>query len=252
MVRVCFWRQKYATINTKALFLWIRQKPAGRCTAMPNREGGYGGYQSSQPQQNRMPRKVNAPGSGKVRRGVDPRPWGTAPPAAAHPARRSSHRSRRRAAVQRNARRSSGSPCTGQHPPAAAVGLSCAAAQPGQRAASPPILQTAPAGPAGNPCGHSGGHSAVGRGDYPAAAKQQSCGKCAGWHRADRPPAAVAPCPMPTAMAPATAAQALTGEPLARCSRPKPILTPLPRRPRHGAGVWPGEHRLVFRCGIFG
>ena len=39
---------------------------------MPNREGGYGGYQSSQPQQNRMPRKVNAPGSGKVRRGVDP------------------------------------------------------------------------------------------------------------------------------------------------------------------------------------
>lgn len=34
---------------------------------MPNREGGYGGYQSSQPQQNRMPRKVNAPGSGKVR-----------------------------------------------------------------------------------------------------------------------------------------------------------------------------------------
>ena len=36
----------------KALFLWIRQKPAGRCTAMPNREGGYGGYQSSQPQQN--------------------------------------------------------------------------------------------------------------------------------------------------------------------------------------------------------
>ena len=33
---------------------------------MPNREGGYGGYQSSQPQQNRMPRKVNAPGSGKV------------------------------------------------------------------------------------------------------------------------------------------------------------------------------------------
>ena len=37
---------------------------------MPNREGGYGGYQSSQPQQNRMPRKVNAPGSGKVRRGV--------------------------------------------------------------------------------------------------------------------------------------------------------------------------------------
>ena len=25
---------------------------------MPNREGGYGGYQSSQPQQNRMPRKV--------------------------------------------------------------------------------------------------------------------------------------------------------------------------------------------------
>ena len=35
---------------------------------MPNREGGYGGYQSSQPQQNRMPRKVNAPGSGKVRR----------------------------------------------------------------------------------------------------------------------------------------------------------------------------------------
>ena len=39
---------------------------------MPNREGGYGGYQSSQPQQNRMPRKVNAPGSGKVRRGLDP------------------------------------------------------------------------------------------------------------------------------------------------------------------------------------
>ena len=39
---------------------------------MPNREGGYGGYQSSRPQQNRMPRKVNAPGSGKVRRGVDP------------------------------------------------------------------------------------------------------------------------------------------------------------------------------------
>ena len=37
---------------------------------MPNREGGYGGYQSSQPQQNRMPRKVNAPGSGKVRRAV--------------------------------------------------------------------------------------------------------------------------------------------------------------------------------------
>ena len=37
---------------------------------MPNREGGYGGYQSSQPQQNRMPRKVNAPGSGKVRRGA--------------------------------------------------------------------------------------------------------------------------------------------------------------------------------------
>ena len=30
---------------------------------MPNREGGYGGYQSSQPQQNRMPRKVNAPGT---------------------------------------------------------------------------------------------------------------------------------------------------------------------------------------------
>ena len=27
---------------------------------MPNREGGYGGYQSSQPQQNRMSRKVNA------------------------------------------------------------------------------------------------------------------------------------------------------------------------------------------------
>ena len=43
---------------------------------MPNREGGYAGGsgapQSSQPQQNRMPRKVNAPGSGKVRRGVDP------------------------------------------------------------------------------------------------------------------------------------------------------------------------------------
>ena len=39
---------------------------------MPNREGGYGGYQSSRPQQNRMPRKVNAPGSSKVRRGVDP------------------------------------------------------------------------------------------------------------------------------------------------------------------------------------
>ena len=38
---------------------------------MPNREGGYGGYQSSQPQQNRMPRKVNAPGSGKVRRHLD-------------------------------------------------------------------------------------------------------------------------------------------------------------------------------------
>ena len=56
MVRACFWRQKYATINTKALFLWIRQKPAGRCTAMPNREGGYGGYQSSQPQQNRRTR----------------------------------------------------------------------------------------------------------------------------------------------------------------------------------------------------
>ena len=71
---------------------------------MPNREGGYGGYQSSQPQQNRMPRKVNAPGSGKVRRGG---------PAAAR--------------------------APGSTPPAAAVVLSCAAAQPGQRAASPPM-----------------------------------------------------------------------------------------------------------------
>ena len=133
MVRACFWRQKYATINTKALFLWIRQKPAGRCTAMPNREGGYGGYQSSQPQQNRMPRKVNAPGSGKVRRGVDPAGLGAQRPRSGPPARRSSHRSRRAAAIQRNARRPSRSPCTGQHP---------------ARSSGRPIMRSSPTGAA--------------------------------------------------------------------------------------------------------
>ena len=119
-------------------------------------------------------------------RGGSGGPWGTAPPAAAHPPGA--------AATGAAAPPYSGTPggpaaarAPGSTPPAAAVVLSCAAAQPGQRAASPPMLQTAPAGPAGDPCGHSGGHSAVGRGDYPAAAKQQSCGKCAGWHRADRP-----------------------------------------------------------------
>lgn len=100
---------------------------------MPNREGGYGGYQSSQPQQNRMPRKVNAPGSGKVRRGVDPAGLGAQRPRSGPPARRSSHRSRRRAAVQRNARRPSRSPCTGQHP---------------ARSSGRPIMRSSPTGAA--------------------------------------------------------------------------------------------------------
>ena len=99
---------------------------------MPNREGGYGGYQSSQPQQNRMPRKVNAPGSGKVRRGVDPAGLGAQRPPQ-RPARRSSHRSRRAAAVQRNARRPSRSPCTGQHP---------------ARSSGRPIMRSSPTGAA--------------------------------------------------------------------------------------------------------
>lgn len=43
---------------------------------MPNREGGYGGYQSSRPQQNQTARRVNAPGSGNVRRGVSPETLG--------------------------------------------------------------------------------------------------------------------------------------------------------------------------------
>lgn len=80
---------------------------------MPNREGGYGGYQSSQPQQNRMPRKVNAPGSGKVRRG------GSGGCCAA--------------AVQRNARRPSRSLCTGQHP---------------ARSSGRPIMRSSPTGAA--------------------------------------------------------------------------------------------------------
>ena len=78
---------------------------------MPNREGGYGGYQSSQPQQNRMPRKVNAPGSGKVRRGVDPAGLG----------------------AQRPPRRPSRSPCTGQHP---------------ARSSGRPIMRSSPTGAA--------------------------------------------------------------------------------------------------------
>ena len=100
---------------------------------MPNREGGYGGYQSSQPQQNRMPRKVNAPGSGKVRRGVDPAALGHSAPRSGPPARRSNHRSRRCAAVQRNARRPSRSPCTGQHP---------------ARSSGRPIMRSSPTGAA--------------------------------------------------------------------------------------------------------
>lgn len=100
---------------------------------MPNREGGYGGYQSSQPQQNRMPRKVNAPGSGKVRRGVDPAGLGAQRPRSGPPARCSSHRSRRRAAVQRNARRPSRSPCSGQHP---------------ARSSGRPIMRSSPTGAA--------------------------------------------------------------------------------------------------------
>lgn len=43
---------------------------------MPNQEGGYGGYQSSRPQQNPTARRVNAPGSGNVRRGVSPETLG--------------------------------------------------------------------------------------------------------------------------------------------------------------------------------
>lgn len=78
---------------------------------MPNREGGYGGYQSSQPQQNRMPRKVNAPGSGKVRRGVDPAGLG----------------------AQRPRQRPSRSPCTGQHP---------------ARSSGRPIVRSSPTGAA--------------------------------------------------------------------------------------------------------
>lgn len=100
---------------------------------MPNREGGYGGYQSSQPQQNRMPRKVNAPGSGKVRRGVDPAGLGAQRPPQRPTRPAQQPRSRRRAAVQRNARRPSRSPCTGQHP---------------ARSSGRPIMRSSPTGAA--------------------------------------------------------------------------------------------------------
>ena len=85
-------------------------------------------------------------------RGGSGGPWGTAPPAAAHPPGA--------AATGAAAPPYSGTPggpaaarAPGSTPPAAAVVLSCAAAQPGQRAASPPMLQTAPAGPAGTAVG---------------------------------------------------------------------------------------------------
>ncbi len=100
---------------------------------MPNREGGYGGYQSSQPQQNRMPRKVNAPGSGKVRRGVDPAGLGAQrpPQRPTRPAQQPPEPPRRR--VQRNARRPSRSPCTEQHP---------------ARSSGRPIMRSSPTGAA--------------------------------------------------------------------------------------------------------
>lgn len=83
---------------------------------MPNREGGYGGYQSSQPQQNRMPRKVNAPGSGKVRRGVDPAGLGAQrpPQRPTRPAQQPPEPPLRRRTAERPAAQPQ--PCTGQHP----------------------------------------------------------------------------------------------------------------------------------------
>lgn len=161
----------------------------------------------------------------------DPRPWAqrprSGPPAGAQPPEPPL---RRRTAERPGGPAAARAP--GSTPPAAAVVLSCAAAQPGQRAASPPMLQTAPAGPAGDLAGTAAGilllagvitlllpsNKAVE--NVPVGTEQTA--------QAGR---LVAPVPMPTAMAPATAAQALTGEPLARCSRPKPILTPPPRRP---------------------
>ena len=188
---------------------------------MPNREGGYGGYQSSQPQQNRMPRKVNAPGSGKVRRGVDPAGLGAQrpPQRPTRPAQQPPEPPLRRRTAERPAAQPQPVHRAAPRPQQRS---SYHAQQPNRGSAPHPRLCCKPRLP-----------------DRRVILAGTAAGilLLAGVITLLLPSnKAVENVPVGTeqtaqAMAPATAAQALTGEPLARCSRPKPILTPPPRRP---------------------
>lgn len=164
-------------------------------------------------------------------RGGSGGPWGTAPPAAAHPPGAA-------------ATGAAAAPPYSGTPGGPAAAVHRAAPRPQQRSSYhaqqptgaarriPPMLQTAPAGPAGDPCGHSGGHSAVGRGDYLLLPSNKAVENVpVGTEQTAQAGRLVAPVPYADSDGSDNGGPSIDWGTIGRCSRPKPILTPPPRRP---------------------